>query len=86
MKVATTKNNLRRSTPLYQKAVKNSSTAEQKPAEGFETKTLSDGLAICLFGFSQTMYDAEYEEEVRKQAVMSVSRRIPTQTSLGLIL
>lgn len=31
------------------------------------------GLAICLFGFGATMYDSEYEEEVRKQAVMSVS-------------
>lgn len=34
----------------------------------------SDSLAICLIGFGShnKMYDSEYEEEVRKQAVMQV--------------
>lgn len=38
-----------------------------------QVSTLQDGLAICLFGYgySRTMYDSEYEEEVRKQAVMN---------------
>lgn len=41
-----------------------------------QVSSLQDGLAICLFGYgySRTMYDSEYEEEVRKQAVMNVSR------------
>ncbi|ORY35563.1 hypothetical protein BCR39DRAFT_20738 [Naematelia encephala] len=33
--------------------------------------SLNDGLAICLFGVSREMYDIEYEEEMRKQAVMN---------------
>lgn len=34
--------------------------------------TLSDSLAICLFGFTRSMYVSEDEEEVRKRVIMSV--------------
>jgi hypothetical protein len=38
-----------------------------------EAETVSAGLAVCLIGFSkQKMYESEYEEEVRKHAVMQV--------------
>lgn len=57
----------RRSTPLQHRA--NTKSKSEKAGE-----SLNDGLAICLVGFSRTMYDSEYEEEVRKQAVMSVSQ------------
>lgn len=52
-----------------------------------------DSLAICLLGFNShkntktKMYDSEYEEEVRKQAVMQVSRAPPfTPSSFWVIL
>jgi hypothetical protein len=40
-----------------------------------QQQTVSAGLAICLLGSykSNKMFDSEYEEEVRKQAVMQVS-------------
>jgi hypothetical protein len=40
-----------------------------------QQQTVSAGLAICLLGSYKTskMFDSEYEEEVRKQAVMQVS-------------
>ena len=40
-----------------------------------QQQTVSAGLAICLLGNYKTgkMFDSEYEEEVRKQAVMQVS-------------
>lgn len=37
-------------------------------------QSLSDGLAICLFGLTANMYVSENEEEVRKRVIMSVSR------------
>lgn len=57
---------------------KNNNKAIQ-PQSSKKSKTekdqgLTDSLAICLVGFSSyRMYDSEYEEEVRKQAVMQVS-------------
>lgn len=39
------------------------------------SKSLSAGLAICLFGFTANMYVSEDEEEVRKRVIMSVSER-----------
>jgi hypothetical protein len=39
-----------------------------------QQQTVSAGLAICLLGsYRPKMFDSEYEEEVRKQAVMQVS-------------
>jgi hypothetical protein len=40
-----------------------------------QQQTVSAGLAICLLGSYKTnkMFDSEYEEEIRKQAVMQVS-------------
>jgi hypothetical protein len=38
-----------------------------------QTRSLSDGLAICLFGLTANMFVSEDEEEVRKRVIMSVS-------------
>jgi mannitol-specific phosphotransferase system IIBC component len=56
---------------------KQKSQLRQQPKSKAEAKaeaeTVSAGLAVCLTGFSkQKMYDSEYEEEVRKHAVMQV--------------
>jgi hypothetical protein len=52
------------------------STRKSPDKQEIQSQTLSAGLAICLIGTSQRqkMYDSEYEEEVRKQAVMQVRR------------
>jgi len=55
---------------------KNSSTRPKLSSrEKQQQQTVSAGLAICLLGSykSNKMFDSEYEEEVRKQAVMQVS-------------
>jgi len=55
---------------------KNSSTRPKLTSrEKQQQQTVSAGLAICLLGSykSGKMFDSEYEEEVRKQAVMQVS-------------
>jgi hypothetical protein len=59
--------------------------------EKHQQQTVSAGLAICLLGSYKTskMFDSEYEEEVRKQAVMQVSpfpRRSLSPPSYILIL
>ena len=67
----------KRSSPLLHKAAlrnkTNSKTNKISPVQDEAPTSVDDSLAICLFGLSRTMYDSEYEEEVRKQAVMSVS-------------
>ncbi|ORX38515.1 hypothetical protein BD324DRAFT_607967 [Kockovaella imperatae] len=65
----------KRQTPLLHKATNNKSASQNRspPREktGTEPSGVDDSLAVCLFGLSRAMYDSEYEEEVRKQAVMS---------------
>jgi hypothetical protein len=65
MKIAKPTGAFRRPTPL-RRNVQNSTPNPES--------SLSDSLAICLFGFTKTMYDSEYEEEMRKRAIMAVSR------------
>lgn len=61
-----------KSNRLYTKAVYPNLTPSKPRNNG---KGVTDSLAICLFGYSShRMYDSEYEEEVRKQAVMQVRR------------
>jgi hypothetical protein len=52
-----------------------------------QQQTVSPGLAICLLGNYKTgkMFDSEYEEEVRKQAVMQVSL-FPSRPLFRLLL
>jgi hypothetical protein len=65
----------------HSKPKQKSSTPHQTQSRSYtkaqaqaERETVSAGLAVCLIGFSrQKMYDSEYEEEVRKHAVMQVS-------------
>jgi hypothetical protein len=69
-------NGFKRPSPLDHrpapKGVKTKTKASAKNER--KNESLDTGLAICLFGLGASMYDSEYEEEVRKQAVMSVSR------------
>jgi len=96
MKVAVSRTTtLRRPTPLRRKL---NQTKSQQPKQGDKetksdpsdltggTKSLQDGLAICLFGLTANMYISEDEEEVRKRVIMSVSRHgIPSlQTAFRL--
>jgi hypothetical protein len=54
---------------------KSNPTPRQLTIQEKQQQTVSTGLAICLLGSykSVKMIDPEYEEEVRKQAVMQVS-------------
>jgi hypothetical protein len=54
---------------------KSNPTPRQLTIQEKQQQTVSTGLAICLLGSykSVKMFDSEYEEEVRKQAVMQVS-------------
>lgn len=60
------------------KSAHNVSANNQNPGQASGTHSLSDGLAICLFGFTRSMYVSEDEEEVRKRVIMSVSLLRPT--------
>jgi len=57
------------------KTNKSNPTPRQLTIQEKQQQTVSTGLAICLLGSykSNKMFDSEYEEEVRKQAVMQVS-------------
>ena len=68
MKVAT-----QRSTPALRKQaaetfLRKSPKSPHTSSDAAESHhTLSDSLAICLFGFTRSMYVSEDEEEVRKR-------------------
>jgi len=67
--------------PKLQSQPKNKNKKTTKPQSKLSDKqrqeqqqTVSAGLAICLLGSNKyKMFDSEYEEEIRKQAVMQVS-------------
>jgi len=67
--------------PKLQSQLKNKNKNTTKPQSKLSDKqrqeqqqTVSAGLAICLLGSNKyKMFDSEYEEEIRKQAVMQVS-------------
>lgn len=67
---------------LYTEALHSQSPSQKtppSPGPASVLESVNDSLAICLLGFNSRpmnkMYDSEYEEEVRKQAVMQVSPR-----------
>ena len=68
-----TRSNTKRSNP----------TPRQLTIQEKQQQTVSTGLAICLLGSykSNKMFDSEYEEEVRKQAVMQV--RVVPMSNMG---
>lgn len=68
MKAEPLRPSFRRPTPLIRKT-----SPPLHPTPPKQQESLQDGLAICLIGFQKTMYDSEYEHELRKRAVMAVN-------------
>lgn len=66
-------NLINKKTSTSTKSTKPKLTTKEKEKQ--QQQTISAGLAICLLGNfkNNKMFDSEYEEEVRKQAVMQVS-------------